>query len=150
MACVRKVAWDTDQSSELRSGVDLLQGVEKSVRAAEINDAVNHDRRRVNSPDPNLLIVCHERRFTPVGMIKKGHIEPPIAGKHPTVVLLGLLDLKILEQIASFCVARFQRPVQHADENDIAGDCGRGKHPCFSLLAHDGLAIVCVNDVIQT
>ena len=94
----------------------LLQGVEKSVRAAEVNDSIHDERRRVNSADANLLIGCHERRFTPVGMIKKGHIELSITGKHPSVVLLGLLDLKIPEQIASFRVARFQRPVQHADE----------------------------------
>src|SRR5439155_8492373 len=83
-------------------------------------------------------------------MIKKGHIELSIAGKHPTVVLLGLLDLKIPQQIARFRDARFQRPVQHADENNIATDCRRRKHVRSSLLAHDWLGAVCVNNVEQT
>src|SRR4051794_21460563 len=83
-------------------------------------------------------------------MKKKGRIELSVAGKHPTIVFLGLLDLKIPEQIASFSVARFQRSVQHTHENDIASDCGGRKHVRFSLLTHDGLATVCVNNVVQT
>jgi len=35
-------------------------------------------------------------------------------------------------------------------ENDIASDCRRRKHVRFPLLAHDRLAAVCVDDVIQT
>jgi hypothetical protein len=42
-----------------------------------------------------LLIGCHERRFTPVGVEKKRHIELPIGGEHPSFVLFRLLDLKI-------------------------------------------------------
>ena len=53
----------------------LLQSVEKSVRAAKINDPIHDKRRRINSADANLLIGRHERRFTPVGMIKKENIE---------------------------------------------------------------------------
>src|SRR4029079_10217881 len=90
---------------------DLLQRVNKAVCAAEVKHPIHDERRRINSADTNLLIGCHDRRFTPVGMKKKRHIEPSIAGKHPTVVLLGLLQSEIPQQIALFWVTRFQRAV---------------------------------------
>jgi hypothetical protein len=153
-AC-RRVRKQLSRSSHGSHGTDvtnvaseLLQRVNKPVRAAEVNDAVNNKRRRINSAESNLLIGCQKRRFTPVGMKKKRHIELSIAGKYPTVLLLGLLDFKISQQIARFGVARFQRAVQHADENGIATDYRRRKHVRFSLLAHDRLVAVCVNNVV--
>src|SRR5262249_43529264 len=83
-------------------------------------------------------------------MKEKWHIKLSIAGEHPTLILLGFLDFKIPEQTASVQVACLQRSVQDADENNIATHCRRRKHERFSLLAHDGLATIRIDHVIQT
>ena len=44
-ACVRKASDTTDQTDERHERLGLLQGVEKSVRAAKVNDAI-HDEWR--------------------------------------------------------------------------------------------------------
>src|SRR4029077_13418845 len=102
----------------------LFQRVEESVGAAEVNHAIDDKWRRKNSTNTDLLIVGYNRRFTPVRVIEKRYIELAVGGKYPSFVLLRRLDLIIPQQLARFSVARFQRPIKHPDESDVANNRG--------------------------
>ncbi len=90
------------------------------------------------------------RDFAPVRGVKERRIESPIGGENPALVLFGSFGLEIPEQFTGLQVARFQRAVEHAEQDHVTCDDGRRKRVRFDVLAQNRFAGGCLDHVIKT
>src|ERR1700693_2652321 len=97
----------------------LLQSVQISIRAADIDYADCDQRRRKERSDGRLQIQSGCGGLAPARAENHRTIEFPVGGEHPAPVLAGRLGLKFPEQLAGAEVAGFQSTVENTQINHI-------------------------------
>src|SRR3954453_13333548 len=95
----------------------LIDGIERSVGAAEINDPVHDQRRGKDCADVELPVDRNRRGLAPARGVEHRLVEFAVGGKDPAFVLFRRLGLVIPEWRAGLQVTRLQGPVEDSDKN---------------------------------